>query len=96
MEQFSSVTQSRLMLCDPMDYSMPGLPVRHQLLEFTQTHVHELAMPSNHFILCCSLSSHLQSFRASGSFQMSQFFTSGGQNIGASASALVLSVNIQD
>ena len=41
-------------------------------------------------------SSCLQSFPASGSFQMSQFFTSGGQNIGASASASVLSMNIQD
>ena len=39
---------------------------------------------------------HLQSFPASGSFQMSQFFTSGGQNIGVSASASVLPVNIQD
>ena len=41
-------------------------------------------------------SSHLQSFPASGSFQMSQFFTSGGQSIGASSSASVLPVNIQD
>ena len=38
--QFSSVTQSCLTLCDPMDYSMPGLPVYHQLPEYTQTHVH--------------------------------------------------------
>ena len=35
-----------------MNHSMPGLPVYHQLLEFTQTHVHESVMPSNHFILC--------------------------------------------
>ena len=41
-------------------------------------------------------SSYLQSFPASGSFQMTQFFTSGGQNIGASASASVLPMNIQD
>ena len=41
-------------------------------------------------------SSRLQSFPASGSFQMSQFFPSGGQSIGASASALVLPMNIQD
>ena len=41
-------------------------------------------------------SSHLQSFPASGSFPMSQFFTSGGQSIGASASASVLPTNIQD
>ena len=38
--QFSSVTQSCLTLCDPMNCSMPGLPVHHQLPEFTQTHVH--------------------------------------------------------
>ena len=38
--QFSSVTQLCLTLCDPMDCSMPGLPVHHQLLELTQTHVH--------------------------------------------------------
>ena len=38
--QFSSVTQSCPILCDPMDYSIPGLPVHHQLPEFTQTHVH--------------------------------------------------------
>ena len=38
--QFSSVAQSRLTLCHPMDGSTPGLPIHHQLLEFTQTHVH--------------------------------------------------------
>ena len=38
--QFSSVPQSCSILCDPMDCSTPGLPVHHQLLEFTQTHVH--------------------------------------------------------
>ena len=40
--QFSSVTQSCPTLCNPMGYSMPGLPVHHQLLEFTQTHVHQV------------------------------------------------------
>ena len=38
--QFSSVAQSCLTLCDPMDCSTPGFPVHHQLPEFTQTHVH--------------------------------------------------------
>ena len=38
--QFSSVTQLYLTPCDPMSHSMPGLPVHHQLPEFTQTHVH--------------------------------------------------------
>ena len=41
--QFSSVTQSCLTLCDPMNHSTPGLPVHHQLLEFTQTHVHRVS-----------------------------------------------------
>ena len=39
-QQFSSVTPSCPTLCDPMDYSTPGLPVHHQLPEFIQTHVH--------------------------------------------------------
>ena len=38
--QFSLVTQSCPTLCNPKDYSMPGLPVHHQLPEFAQTHVH--------------------------------------------------------
>ena len=38
--KFSSVAQSCPTLCDPMNHGMPGLPVHHQLLEFTQTHVH--------------------------------------------------------
>ena len=38
--QFSSVTQSCLIICDPMSCSTPGLPIYHQLPEFTQTHVH--------------------------------------------------------
>ena len=42
MHQFSSVAQSCLTLCDPMNRSTPGLPVHHQLLEFTQTHVHRV------------------------------------------------------
>ena len=40
--QFSSVAQSCPTLCDPMNSSTPGLPVHHQLLEFTQTHVHRV------------------------------------------------------
>ena len=41
--QFSSVAQSCPTLCDPMNCSTPGLPVHHQLLEFTQTHVHQVS-----------------------------------------------------
>ena len=50
--QFSSVAQSCPTLCDPMNCKTPGLPVHHQLPEFTQTHVHESVMPSSHLILC--------------------------------------------
>ena len=55
----------------------------------------ESVMPSNHLIICHLLSSCLQSFPASGSFPVSQFFASGSQSIGALASASVLPMNIQ-
>ena len=95
--QFSSVTQSCPTLCNPMDCSRPGLPVHHQLPEFTQTHVHRVSdaiQPSHP--LSSPFSSCPQSFPASGSFPMSQLFASGGQSIRASASASVLPMNIQD
>ena len=53
-------------------------------------------MKFNHLILCCPLSSCLQSFPASGSFPRCQLFTSGGQSIGVSASTSVLPINTQD
>ena len=56
----------------------------------------ESVMQSNHLILCTPFSSSLQSFPASGPFPLSQFFTSGGQSIGVSASTSVLPMNIQD
>ena len=95
--QFSSLSQSCLTLCDPMDCSTPGFPVCHQLPELTQTHVH----PGQwcHPTISSSVvpfSSCLQSFPASGSFQMNQFFVSGDQSIGVLASASVLPMNIQD
>ena len=43
MTQFSSVAQSCPTLCDPMNRSTPGLPVHHQLPEFTQTHIHPVS-----------------------------------------------------
>ena len=92
--QFSSVSRSCLTLCDPMDWSTPAFPVHHQLLEFTQTHVHWHAIQSSHPVF--PFSSWLQSFPALGSFQMSQFFASAGQRVGVSASASVLPMNIQD
>ena len=83
----SSVTQSCPTLCDPKDCSTPDFPVHHQLWELTQTHVRQVGdvVPP----------SRLQSFPASGSFQMSQFFASGGQSIGALALASVLPMNTQ-
>ena len=92
--QFSSVTQLCLTLCDPMDCTTPGLPAYHQLPELTQTHVHWLGDAISSSVI--PFSSCLQSFPASGSFPLSQFFESGGQSIGASASASVLPMNIQD
>ena len=94
--QFSSVAQSCPTLWNPMDCSMPGLPVHHQLLEMTQTHVHwvsDVIQPSYPVI---PFSSCLQSFPASRSFPKSQSFASGGQSIGVSVSASVLPMNIQD
>ena len=77
--------------------SMPGLPIHHQLPEFTQTHLHGVgnAIQPSHPLLspsppALSLSQH------QGLFQMSQFFPSGGQSIGVSASGSVLPKNIQD
>ena len=92
--RFSSVVQSCLALCDPMDCSTPGLPVYHQLPEFTQTHVHWVGDAISSCVF--PFSSCLQSFPASESVQMSQLFTSGGQTIGVLASASVLPMNIQD
>ena len=66
--------------------------VSQSLLKFMSI---ELVMPSNHLILCRPFSSCPQSFPASGSYQMSQLFASGGQSIGASTSASVLPRNIQ-
>ena len=95
--QFSSVAQSCPTFCDTMDCSTPGLPVHHQLLEFTQTHVHwvgDAIRPS--YSPRVPFSSCPQSFLASKSFQMSQLFTSGSQSIGVSASASVLPMNTQE
>ena len=95
--QLSSVTQLCLTFCSPMDCSTPGLPVHHQLPELTQTRVHwvgDAIQPSHPSVI--PFSSCLQSFPASGPFLVSQFFTSGGQSIGASALISVLPMNIQD
>ena len=89
-------TQSCPTLCDPTDCITPALPVHHHYQSLLKLKSIESVMSSNHLILCRPFSSHLQSFPASGSFQMSQFLASGGQSIGVSASASVLPMNIQD
>ena len=92
--QFSSIPELCLALCNPW---MPGLPV--QLLEFTQIHVHWVSdtIQQSHPLSSPSppafnLSQHQGLFQ----WVFSNFFTSGGQTIGVSASASVLPMNIQD
>ena len=93
---YCSASKSCPTLCDPKDCSMPGFPVLHCLLEFAQTYVHWVgdAIQPSHFLLppLLLLPSTFSSIR---SFPMSQLFATGGQNIGVSTSASVLSMNIQ-
>ena len=86
-----SVPKSCLTLCNPMDCSTPGFPVLHYFVKFTQNHWCYLTISSSAASSFC-----FQSFQAPESFPMRQFFTLGSQSIGASASATVLPVNIQD
>ena len=98
-EIFSSVQFSCSVMSNslqPHDRSMPGLLAHHQLPEFTQTHVHCVSDAIQLSSSVGPFSSCPQSFPTSGSFPMSQLFTSGGQNIGVSASTSVLPMNIQD
>ena len=94
--QFSSVTQSCSTHCNPMNRSMPGLPVHHQLPEFAHS------CPSSqrcHPAISSSavpFSSCPQSLPASQSFPMSQLFTWGGQSTGVSALASFLPKKSQD
>ena len=93
--QFSSVTQSCLTLCDLLDCSTPTS------LSIANPGVYSNSCPLSrcHPTISSSVipfSSCLQSLPASGSFQMSKFFASDGQSCGASASASVLPLNIQD
>ena len=94
--QFSSVTELCPTLWNPMDCSMPGLPAHHQLPEFAQINVHWVcdAIQPSHPV--GPFSSCPQSFPASRSFPMSQFFASHGQSIGVSASTSVFPKNTQD
>ena len=90
---FSSVQWlSCVRLCDPMNHSTPGLPVHHQLPEFTQTHDYQVgdAIQPSHPLSPSSIC--LQSFPASGSLPISQFFASDGQSIGVSTSVLPMNI----
>ena len=94
--QFSSVDKSCLNFCHPMDCSMPAtlsFTVSRSLLKLMSLGqwCHQTISSS-----VVPFSSCLQSFPASGSFPMSQFFASGGQSTGVSALASVLLMNIQD
>ena len=79
-----------------MTCSMPGLPVHHHSRSSPKLMSIELVMPSIILSSVVLFSSCPQSLPASGSFPMSQLFTSGGQSIGVSASASVLPMNTQD
>ena len=73
--QFSSVAQSCPTLCDPINHSTPGLPVHHQLPEFTQTHVHQIGdaiQPSHPLSYLLLLPPISPSIRV---FSMSQLFS---------------------
>ena len=96
ISMFSSVAQCPT-LCNPMDCSMPSLPVHHQLLEFTQTHAHWVsdAIQPSHSLSspsppAFSLSQHQSLFQwVNSSHEVAKVF-------GVSASASVLPMNIQD
>ena len=82
-------------LCDPMDCSTPDFLVLHYLPEFAQLMSIDSVIASNHLILCHLLLLLPSIFSPSMSFPVSWLLTSGGQNIGASASISLLPMNIQ-
>ena len=87
---------SHVWLCNLKNCSTPGFPVLHCLLELAQTHVHwvgDASRPSHPLLSPSPSAFNLPSTRI---FSMSWPFTSGGQSTGASASASVLPMNIQD
>ena len=86
----SDQSLSHVRLCDPMNHSTPGLPVHHQLLEFTQTHIHRVGdaiQPSHPLSSPSPLAPNPSQHQ---SFPMSQLFAWDGQSTGVSASASVL------
>ena len=89
-DQIRSVAQLCSTLCNPMNHSTPGLPVHHQLLEFTESHpLSQWCHPAISSSVV-PFSSCTQSLPTSESFPMSQLFALGGQSTGVSASASFL------
>ena len=93
-QRFSSVAQSCLALCDPMDCSTPGYPITSSQTVLKLMSIRSV-MTSNHLILCCPLLLLPSIFPSIRVFPVSQFFASGGHSIGTSASASVIQMNIQ-
>ena len=94
--QFSSVPQSCPTLTTPWTVAcQASLSITNSWSLLNLISI-ELVMPSTILSSVVPFSSHLQSFPASWSFQMSQFFVSGGQSVGVSASTSVLPMNTQD
>ena len=93
---YTFITKSCPTLCNPVDCSTPSFSVLHHFPELAQTQAHWVgdAIQPSHPVI--PFFSRLQSFPASGSCSMSQFFESGGQSIGISTLVSVLPVNIQD
>ena len=83
-------------LCNTLDYTTPGFPVLHHLLELAQTQVHRVGMLPNHLILYRPLLLLPLIFPSIRVFTISRLCTLGGQSIRTSASSSVLPINIQD
>ena len=97
-DQFSSVqslSRVRLFVTLWTAACQPSLSITNSRSLLTLMSI-KLVIPSNHLIFCHPLVLLPSSFPASGSFQMNQFFTSGGQSVGVSASASVLPMNIKN
>ena len=96
--QSSWVVQACLTLCNPMDCSMPSLPVHHQLPELIHTHVHwvsDVIQSSHHLASPSPPTFHLSQLFPEV-YPVSQLFASDGQSIGVSVSILVFPTNIQE
>ena len=96
IKEFSSVAQSCPTLCNPMNCTMPGLPVHHQPWGLLKLMSVELVMPTNHLILCCPLPLLPSIFPSIKVFSNESALCSGGQSIGVSVSTSVLPKNTQD